>query len=140
MKTLKILLTLLIITLIGCQSNEPISAPVTGTPNLSQSYSSDIGGYYPWGFWDFEIARDGSYAEVVPNRGALGTHYMWGYHMNVVKFLEVSPCTDCLKLENIHMLGNGDVSVDISLRHPFIHSLKTNGSCVSRTMNMVTRN
>jgi len=118
MKTLKILLSLLIITLIGCQATEPVSAPVYDPPDSIQNSTAIEPGYIPWGFYDFEIARDGSYGEVIPNRQA--ELEMWGYHMNVVKFLEVSPCTDCLTLKNIHLLGNGDVSVDISLRHPFI--------------------
>jgi hypothetical protein len=45
--------------------------------------------------------------------------------MNVVKLLEVSPCTNCLNIGNIHLLPNGDVSVDISLRHPYMDARYT---------------
>ncbi len=91
--------------------------PCTDPGGLTLNTAKDWGGYYSWGHYNFEIARDGSYGEVVPIREANGE--MWGYHMNVVKLLEVSPCTNCVTLSNIHVLINGDVSVDISIRHPY---------------------
>jgi len=109
---------LLFIVFSGCSSPEPISAPIPDLDGPLARDSADLTGYYPWGFWDFQIARDGSSYEVVPNRSA--NSEMWGYHMNVVKFLEVSPCDTCLKIGDIELLPNGDVSVDITLRHPFM--------------------
>jgi hypothetical protein len=69
-----------------------------------------------WGLYDLEIARDGSYANVSRNRYA---NAAWGVHLNAVKFLEKSPCTNCLSVSNVHLLYDGNLSVDISITHPF---------------------
>ena len=90
----------------------------TRTTKLSSGVdSSKLGGYLGWGCYDFEIARDGSSWSVVPSRSA--QDMPWGYHMNVVKLLEVSPGKDGITLHNIHVLPNGDVSVDMSIKHPY---------------------
>jgi len=111
-----VLLALVITLIIGCQGVEPVTAPVTEQNVSASAVNYDWGGYYPWGHYNLEIARDGSYSEVTPIRTA---DEMWGYHMNVVKLLEVSPCTNCVTLSNIHTLTNGDVSVDNSIKYPF---------------------
>jgi hypothetical protein len=109
----------LLIIFSGCSNSRAVTSPSLDFGTLTCESSSQFPGYIPWGFYDLEIARDGSYADVVPNRSANGTSNMWGNHLNVVKLLEIDPCTDCLQLSNIHLLPNGDVSIDISLRHPY---------------------
>jgi len=114
--TMRYYLLTLLLLINACSGQGQAISPA---PDLHESdiKSADVvPGYIPWGFYDFEIARDGSSATVIPNRSVSG---MWGYHMNVVKLLEVDPCTDCLNISNIHLLPNGDVSVDISIRHPY---------------------
>jgi hypothetical protein len=69
--------------------------------------------------WDIEIARDGSSYTVVPDRSANGEYGEYGVHLNALKLLEESPCADCIKLSNVYLLPNGDVSVDVSIIHPF---------------------
>ncbi len=92
------------------------------TPNQAEvkqgEMRPEIGEFKLWGFYDLMIARDGSFCSVVPNRTATAD---WGYHFNVVRLLESSPCTNCLNLSNIYLLPNGDLSVDISIRHPFVN-------------------
>ena len=92
----------------------PISqiAPLTA----SSSPSADSGQFLIWGMYDLEIARDGSYAKVSQDRSA---NAAWGVHLNAVKLLEKSPCSNCLSLHNIHVLPDGNLSVDISITHPF---------------------
>jgi len=99
--------------------------PNVAEPNLSniQAESGDGTGVdWSWGFYNLEIARDGSYSRVVPLRNAEGA---WGFHLNAVKLLEVSPGTDCIALDNIHLLSNGDLSVDISITNPFDNAVYT---------------
>jgi len=112
----QITFTIVLLILTGCSSADSVTSPDLDSGSLNPKSADDVPGYIPWGFYDFEIARDGSSATVIPNRSVSG---MWGYHMNVVKLLEVNPCTDCLNISNIHLLPNGDVSVDISIRHPY---------------------
>jgi len=111
-------ITPLIIAVLITGCNTSVAPDLTIEPNQSPQFKQfeSNTGFYPWGYWDFKIESDGSSAEVIPNRAA---NLYWGYHMNVVKLLEQDPCTNCLSLSNIHALPNGDVSVDISLRHPF---------------------
>jgi len=116
MKNACLIIIIAIVIVAGCQNPSLITAPVTQSSVVEDRSESHWGSYIPWGFYNLEIGRDGSYAYVTPNRSA---NEMWGYHMNVVKLLEVSPCTNCVTLSNVHVLTNGDVSVDISLRHPY---------------------
>jgi hypothetical protein len=119
----KVVYMTLVVLLIGCTGNAIVTVPSTDAAQIATESESQIGGYIPWGFWDLEIGRDGSYADIMPVRSAADVR--WGYHMNVVKLLEVSPCTNCLNIGNIHLLPNGDVSVDISLRHPYMDARYT---------------
>ncbi|HDS29547.1 MAG TPA: hypothetical protein ENN67_00750 [Firmicutes bacterium] len=105
------------ISLIGCAEGENPAIPELAPVKLPEVSESQIGGFIPWGFYELEIARDGSYAEVIPLRHVSDVRR--GYHLNVVKLLEVDPCTDCLSTKNLHLLPSGDVSIDISLGHPY---------------------
>ncbi len=55
---------------------------------------------------------DGPVVEVVPVR--LGE-----LHLNILKFLEVGPCTDCFKLVGFDFPEPGILDVDIEITHPF---------------------
>ncbi len=108
----------------GC-AQSGLNDPVAVSGQFPECASKDVtqvqfpsGGFIPWGFYDLQIARDGSTVTIFPNRTAMAD---WGYHFNVVKLLESSPCTNCLNLGNIYLLPNGDLSVDISIRHPFVN-------------------
>jgi len=112
----------------GCMqadSRDPVGASGNVlAPSVSEidEDSGPAGSFQLLGFYDLEIARDGSSVSVVPNRTAMAD---WGYHLNAVKLLETSPCTDCLNLGNIYLLPNGDLSVDISIEHPFDNPVYT---------------
>jgi hypothetical protein len=54
---------------------------------------------------------------VIPDRNAMQDY--WGLHVNVVKFLESEPCDNCLWTSNPQVLPSGDLSIDVSLMHPF---------------------
>jgi hypothetical protein len=95
----------------------PSTGNQAGSLTMSSAKASDGGRYLAWGFYDLEIARDGSYVQVTPNRMAAGS--VWGVHLNAVKLLEKSPCSNCLAISNAHLLPDGNLSVDISITHPF---------------------
>lgn len=76
----------------------------------------DYGENILWGYYGIEIASDGSYADIIPNRSI---NWRWGIHLNALKFLESDPCTTCVSTSNVQKLPNGDVSVDVSITHPF---------------------
>lgn len=64
-----------------------------------------------WGYYDILLDPDASVYEVFPRRD-LVTHY------NVLKYLEVSPCTNCLKVAGVTPSPT-TLSVDIQIKHPF---------------------
>jgi hypothetical protein len=114
MKAQIVFLMFLILLLPSCSSiSDPISVKTDGRA-ISETRSN--AGYIPWAACDFVIARDGSEWEVSPNRMASAT---WGYHLNAVKLLEVSPGRNCIGIEKIELLDNGDLAVDISITHPY---------------------
>ncbi len=74
---------------------------------------------YLWGFWNIHIDENGV-GEVVYERGAQN-------HFNVVRLLEIAPCTSCLTLSNFIFLPNDEIRVDLSLKHPFASHKKFTG-------------
>jgi hypothetical protein len=114
-----LLILINLILFVSCNStgsNNPYSGKLLPTDGMQSITSDDSAGYISWGYYNFEIATDGSYAEVLPDRSA---NMRWGYHLNVVKLLEVEPCTDCVSISNIYVNPEGNVSVDVSIKHPF---------------------
>jgi hypothetical protein len=73
-----------------------------------------------WGIWDVHIASDRQTAEIAPLRTA-------DMHLNAVRLLEVKPCTSCLKISNLQIIGPNELSADLTLTHPFPGLLKYTG-------------
>ena len=73
-----------------------------------------------WGYWTIRIDPDNESVEIVPDRQA-------GLHFNVVRLLEVSPCTDCLSIGNLLWLPGNIVQCDFQLTHPFPGLVKLTG-------------
>jgi len=127
-RTLITLLLVLALFSAGCMHAD-YRDPVGASGNvLAPAFTQTDGDHEPggsfqiWGFYDLEIARDGSSVTIAPDRSAMAD---WGYHLNAVKLLETSPCTNCLSLSNIYLLPNGDLSVDVSIEHPFDNPVYT---------------
>lgn len=109
---------MVLILLNSCGGQSPVDSPIEPEILNQAVIASDSvsGQYIPWGYYDLEIARDGSSVEIIPNRTA---NVKWGFHLNVLKLLEVDPCSDCLSISNVHLLPDGDLSMDVSITHPF---------------------
>jgi len=115
-----LILTLLITSCAGYGGDGPVVPDSTGTTGLCEQ--SDSGDYVSWGTYDMVIARDGSEWEIVPRRSAEAT---WGYHLNAVKLLEVSPGQNCIRISKISVQSNGDLAVDIEIEHPYDNAAYT---------------
>ncbi|HDS30175.1 MAG TPA: hypothetical protein ENN67_03940, partial [Firmicutes bacterium] len=89
--------------------------------------SGNFGGWKSWGNYKLVIDREGAFGSFVPDRSANKKEYNWGIHLNVLKLLESEPCSNCLTLSNIHKLPDGDISVDISITHPYPNHLEFTG-------------
>ncbi len=113
-----------LLLLIGCgKSHDPITSGVEGDAMSSttpQSSHSGTGNRVIWGLWKINISTDRSTVEVVPDRtGAI--------HFNLVRLLEVDPCADCLRFSNVQLFPDGELSVDLTVRHPFPGHLQLTG-------------
>ena len=73
-----------------------------------------------WGYWDVFISADRSSVDVIPNREGM-------MHLNAVRLLEVTPCSTCLKIGNIKIVGTNLIEADLTLIHPYPGLLKLTG-------------
>jgi len=122
-------IVLLTVFVLGCSGSSPIQPDTYGSVSGSELVSptsnrnTETGYDIEWGFYRLEIARDASYAQLVPARSA--SYYTYGHHINALKLLEGSPCTNCVSVSNVHLLPDGNVSVDVSITHPFSNPVYT---------------
>ncbi len=125
----RLLFTLFLLVLIaGCgKFTDPVENPVVSDGELSTvNPANDIqpgraaDNRILWGYWTIRIDPDSESIEIVPDREA-------GSHFNVVRLLEVDPCTDCLSISNLSWLPNNIVQCDFQLRHPFPGNVKLTG-------------
>jgi len=113
-----------VVLLVGCSgSHDPVAGGVDDgvAPTVQQASDSHYGtaNRVLWGLWKISISADRQTITVVPDRvGAL--------HFNVVRLLEVMPCTDCLRISNLQVIPEG-LSADVTLIHPFPGLLKYAG-------------
>jgi len=70
-----------------------------------------------WGFWKITISEDGSHALITPQRTA-------ELHVNTVRLLEVTPCSNCLTIDQIIIMPDRLIQADLVLRHPFPGAVK----------------
>ena len=118
------LVSLFVTLLIGCgTSRDPIAGGTDGdvAPAVQQPSDSrcGTGNRVLWGLWKISISADRQTITVVPDRvGAL--------HFNVVRLLEVAPCTDCLRVKNVQVIPDG-LRADVTLVHPFPGLLRYTG-------------
>ena len=123
MKSAWVIPLILLFLILGCSTNAG-SNPVYQDLGLHDpaTEAKEFAGSLSWGTYDLVISRDGSDWEVVPNRSAHGS---WGLHLNAVKLLEVSPGQNCVTIEKIERLDNGDLAVNIKIRHPYYDPIYT---------------
>ena len=111
MNRIQIFLAIVLLAFVGCSTGQSPVAPDTGSEQVSQNseYKSNR---TIWGYWTIRIDPDSETVEIVPDRGA-------GSHFNVVRLLEVNPCTNCLSISNLSWLPDNILQCDFQLRHPF---------------------
>ena len=125
MKQVRLLVVLpALVLLVGCGgSHDPIAGGIDqGTAPAVQQQSDShygTGNRVLWGLWKISISADRQTVTVLPDRvGAL--------HFNVVRLIEVAPCSDCLRIKNVKGTADG-LSADVILIHPFPGLLQYTG-------------
>ncbi|MFH1675848.1 MAG: SBBP repeat-containing protein [bacterium] len=110
---------MVILIAMSCSSGE--GNPVT--PDANQVQNAKIVNSPQtrlWGYWDIFISADRSTVDVVPKREAF-------MHLNAVRLLETMPCSTCLKIGNIKVVGPNLIEADLTLIHPYPGLLKLTG-------------
>ena len=130
----------------GCNSRPASQTPVTPNPlsqQISQATSPAPGGdhHYLWGYQEILIDPNALTSQVLPDRGATD-------HWNVLKWLEQSPCSNCLRVTGIVPTPKQTLQVSVEIIHPFPNSNLTGfdvrgiamsfGSCTFPVSGLVT--
>ena len=79
---------------------------------MTQAANPEVPGHYLWGYYLVQIDEADFSADVIPIR-------ITASHMNILQFLEQSPCTDCFTLAGITPNPDGTLNVNVSIKHPF---------------------
>lgn len=97
--------------MLGCSDSSEAILP--SVPKLSISSPSLKAGHHLWGYWEGYIPESNDSMTLLPVREPQ-------MHLNVRKFLEDSPCTNCIKILSVHPDQiNKTLNVQIQLIHPF---------------------
>ncbi len=108
----------------GCAS---ISNPVTGEAVSRARVVTEDTQKWEWGKWMLHINERHDGIDVEPVRES-------SCHLNVLKFVEDSPCSDCLMIGKPIPQGDGTVKVKVILSHPFPDSPRYTGFDVRGTV------
>lgn len=114
MRTLTAILLLSLAALVVSCSGAGVTAPDSSLqwPGGSTEKSAAESNRWEWGCWKMYVPEDHSRVEVLPVRtGRL--------HYNVKGLLENAPCDNCLSVSKFVNNGDGTVSIDITIRHPY---------------------
>jgi hypothetical protein len=110
-----LILSALTLLIIGCGKSafdNPIATSDPSQSSLSTYQTpSPQSNRHLWGFWNVQIDPATQTAVVSTERSA-------DMHLNVTKLLETS-CSDCLKIGNIKLTAPHELSVDVTLKHPY---------------------
>jgi len=101
----------ILIVFVGCSSGQ---SPIAPTPDSDQLSLNPVNqsNRIVWGYWIIRIDPGTETIEIAPDREA-------DMHFNVVRLLEVEPCTDCLTIKNLFWQPNDILQCDFQLRHPY---------------------
>jgi len=101
----------LLLAFAGC-SSEKFPVIPDPTPQHPSQLSQNFSNRSVLGYWNIKINPDSEAVEIIPDRDLTS-------HFNVVRLLEVTPCTDCLTINNLSFLPDNTLQCDFQLRHPF---------------------
>jgi len=109
-----IILVQILIILTGCGGNHHADPVLPGAepPVFDFETQAKVSNRIFWGYYEIHVDAGRTNCDIIPLRNA-------GGHWNILKWLEVAPCTDCLKITDMVPSGNGTILVGIEITHPF---------------------
>jgi len=97
----------------ACGGSEPPSTPGIIDTAITSHYTGSSHSLLSYNLIGVDATDpDNIRYEIIPVRIASG-------HMNVLSWLEESPCDDCLKITAIDFIGSGHFEVEVEISHPF---------------------
>ena len=104
----------------GCSSNRPDPVvpdepgnPMPGTENLQTTENQFTdSNRYMLSYNEISIDADAMEAEILPARDAT-------IHFNILRLLEVAPCSNCLKIKSVSGTPQNTILVSLEVTHPF---------------------
>lgn len=114
-----IIVATILFILLGCSGS---SDPIAPQPDVNIGLSGiSTAGYssnrYLLGYWNVRVSADRAMIEVVPDRSLT-------MHLNLVKFLEHTVCTDCVELTNLSPTYGDIIETNVLIRNPYHDDLK----------------
>jgi hypothetical protein len=95
----------------GCSGTSPAAPSSTDRGDPVKRTSSESSRWI-WGNWKMYIPADRSRIDILPWRNV-------DMHYNVKVLLEQNPCNNCIWTSNLKNNGDGTVSIDVTIRHPY---------------------
>jgi len=107
----KIILIIIPLLICGCSATDPV------VPDYSQetqriTLSDADNPHRLWGYYNLVFDSAHTRCDVYPVRTA-------SFHLNGLKFLEQTPCTNCLRVSNFSKPEDNVIELDVSIHHPF---------------------
>lgn len=122
-----VFLCLIVLFTASCSNNSNPLIPSSGTNNepvvVSNADSNFINNPYRgvFGAWMVRIDKASLTAEIVPARNAQGIGLI--VDADLLQFLTVSPCHDCIRITRITLAQDGNLHVDLVMKHPFANGV-----------------
>ena len=109
--TNKILPIIIFILICGCSAANPVVPDYS--PEMCGVTAADTGNPHGlWGYYNLVFDSEHTRCDVYPVRAA-------SFHLNGLKFLEQTPCTNCLSVSNFNKPEDEVIELDVTIRHPF---------------------
>jgi len=135
----------------GC-SNDTNSIGVENQVSISDSFeyhstpiiSHSVGGVTTYqavfGIWEVAVDTSSMTADIVPPRNASAIGNI--FDADLSQFLEVSPCANCLTVDNIYLDSYGNLNIAFRMKHPFdnitarpdLHGFDVRGIFIGQTL------
>lgn len=91
--------------------------PVEASDVLYNRASNGLDGYKAFGVYHVRLDPSTLQAEIIPARNAEAIGHT--FDADLTQFLIKAPCYNCLQIGGIQYLGNDQVQIGFSVRHPF---------------------
>jgi len=112
-----LLILFLIFAIAGCSGSDGNAiAPELSGSVVIPGYEVPADNHHLWGYYQLVIDDTHTSVDVKPVRTS-------NFHLNAHKYLELTPCTNCLEVGTIEHVGDGVIELDVTIHHPYNQNL-----------------